>query len=312
MSINHHKNNNNNNFTSIIGILCIDIATELREKYGNDYYSYIAARVIPIWIKRPRSYYENIMNKINGILLPGGAVYFDTKYCTKELHNDCVQSSKYIYEIAKELSENGKPFPLWGTCMGFQLMLTHSADNVEIRQDCKPMDCSLPLILENDEILASSKLFANLDNELKFKMSNLPFGVHFHKYCITKDDLRSYKIDKQWKVLASNKDENDVEFITLVEHNSLPFYGSQIHPERVMFDNYESQIKRHHCLECFHLAKYFANFFVKECNLNSNYFDSKLEESKYFIQNFPLVLDAKEDNKKFRQYYLFKEDVDYL
>lgn len=50
----------NNNFTPIIGILCIDISSDLRKAYGNDYYSYISAsyvdylesagaQVIPIW-----------------------------------------------------------------------------------------------------------------------------------------------------------------------------------------------------------------------------------------------------------------------
>ena len=83
--------------------------------------------------------------------MPGGAVYFDTKYCTKDLRSDCVQSSKFIYEIAKELNEKGKFFPLWGTCMGFQLILTHSADQIDIRQDCTLMNCCLPLKFESDE-----------------------------------------------------------------------------------------------------------------------------------------------------------------
>lgn len=87
----------------------------------------------------------------HSILLPGGAVYFDAKHCTGDLRNDCVESSKYIYEIAKDLSVKGHHFPLWGTCMGFQLMLTHSAELVEIRQDCQQMHCSLPVKFESDK-----------------------------------------------------------------------------------------------------------------------------------------------------------------
>lgn len=85
------------------------------------------------------------------ILIPGGAVFFDKKNCKKEYPNYCVQSSKYIYEIAKDLSERGQDFPLWGTCMGFQLLLTHSANVVEMRQDCQKMNCSLPLKFEAND-----------------------------------------------------------------------------------------------------------------------------------------------------------------
>lgn len=35
--------------------------------------------------------------------------------------------------------------------MGFQLLLTHSADVVEMRQDCQMMNCSLPIKFEADE-----------------------------------------------------------------------------------------------------------------------------------------------------------------
>lgn len=62
-----------------------------------------------------------------------------------------MKSSKYIFEIAKKLNEKGQHFPLWGTCMGFQLMLTHSANAVDIRRDCQQMDCSLPVAFESDK-----------------------------------------------------------------------------------------------------------------------------------------------------------------
>lgn len=62
-------------------------------------------------------------------------------------------------------------------------------------------------------------MFAGLQNDLKQKMSSKPFGIHLHRYCITKEDLKLYKIDRQWKVLACNQDENGLEFITIIEHN---------------------------------------------------------------------------------------------
>lgn len=62
-------------------------------------------------------------------------------------------------------------------------------------------------------------MFAGLNSDLKHKMSTQPFGIHFHKYCITKEDLRDRKIQNQWKVLACNQDEKGLEFINIIEHN---------------------------------------------------------------------------------------------
>lgn len=67
----------------------------------------------------------------------------------------------------------------------------------------------------------------------------------------------------------------------------------------------------HHCLECFELAKYFGKFFVHQCNLNGNRFNTKEEESRHSIYHFPIVLNVTADKKQFRQYYLFKDDADY-
>ena len=57
-----------------------------------------------------------------------------------------------------------------------------------------------------------------MDKTLKAKMSSLPFGYHFHRYCITKEDLETFKITQQWHVLACNEDDNGLEFINIVEH----------------------------------------------------------------------------------------------
>lgn len=61
----------------IIGVLAQEISYALEQKYPGQYKSFIAAsyvkfvegggaRVIPIFIDRPKEYYENIMQKVNG------------------------------------------------------------------------------------------------------------------------------------------------------------------------------------------------------------------------------------------------------
>ncbi|XP_061386415.1 gamma-glutamyl hydrolase B-like [Musca vetustissima] len=306
----------NETVTPVIGILCMDIATTLQNRYGREYQSYLAAsyvrfleaagaKVIPIWNNRPRIYYESIMNKINGILMPGGAIFFNPKFCTKDMTSHAYTSSKIIFDIARQL----KHFPLWGTCLGYQLLLTHSAGVEDVRQDCKSMNVSLPVQFEDDKVLQKSKLFADLDESVKARMSSQPFGYHYHKYCITKEDLRMFKIEDQWQVLACNKDDNGLEFINIVEHKEFPFYGSQIHPERVFNENLGDQDPCHHCPSCYELNQYFAKFFAQQCRLNENRFADE-DLIRYNINNYPLTFTAQE-KLHWQLCYLFKADTDY-
>lgn len=64
----------------IIGVLAQEIAYTLELIYPQQYKSFIAAsyvkfiegggaRVVPIWIDKPREYYEDIMSKINGSVM---------------------------------------------------------------------------------------------------------------------------------------------------------------------------------------------------------------------------------------------------
>ncbi|XP_059216448.1 gamma-glutamyl hydrolase A [Stomoxys calcitrans] len=308
-------------FLPIIGILCVDIAQPLQNLHGNEVHSYLAAsyvkyletagaKVIPIWNNSPRVYYEEIMNKINGILLPGGAIYFNKKYCKKELTNDSYSSAQHIYDIAVQLNRKGKYFPLWGTCLGFQLMLTHSAGVEDVRQDCQPMNCSRAIKFEDEKVLQQSKLFANISQDMREKMSQQPFGFHFHKYCITKQRLEMFKIAKLWRVLATNEDENGLEFISIVEHKEFPFFGAQFHPERVMFEHMGPQDHCHHCISCFKLNQYFARFFVDQCSKSDNRFANYDDELRHSIYNFPSIYTAPL-KLHWQHCFLFKADVDY-
>ncbi|XP_005182858.1 gamma-glutamyl hydrolase [Musca domestica] len=311
----------NENFSPVIGILCIDIASALQKNYGKENQSYLAAsyvkyleaagaRVIPIWNNRSQDYYESIMNKINGILLPGGAIYFNKKYCTKDMTSHCYDSSRCIFEIARQLNEQGRHFPLWGTCLGYQMLLTHSAGVEDVRQDCTDMKQSLPVQFEDQNVLKKSKLFANLDESMKEKMSKQPFGYHYHRYCITKGDLSLFKIEGQWRVLATNKDAKGLEFITLTEHVKFPFFGSQIHPERVFYENLHDRDSCHQCPSCYELNQYFAKFFVQQCRANANRFEDHKELVRYSINNFPLTFTGPE-KLHWQLCYLFKANTDY-
>ncbi|KAL4718799.1 hypothetical protein ACJJTC_018330 [Scirpophaga incertulas] len=113
----------------IVGILAQELSTiSISYKHNEKFNSYIAAsyvksieaagaRVVPIMIGKSRTYYKNIMRKINGVLLPGGAAYFNTS-------NGYAEAGQHIFELAKTLNDAGDYFPVYGVCLGFELLIS--------------------------------------------------------------------------------------------------------------------------------------------------------------------------------------------
>lgn len=128
------------NEAPIIGILSQEISYHLNSKWPGVYKSFIAAsyvkfvegggaRVIPIWIDKPKDYYVEIMSKINGVLLPGGATWFNQSH-------GYADAGEIIYQHAKDLYDAGDYFPIWGTCLGFELLTYLDANRNEHRDNC--------------------------------------------------------------------------------------------------------------------------------------------------------------------------------
>ena len=87
-----------------------------------DYTSYImadyaqflegsGARVVPIVDTETDEETLKKLSQLNGVLLPGGAP--GKSYKAK---------AKFVYEQAIQLNDSGTYFPLFGICMGFELM----------------------------------------------------------------------------------------------------------------------------------------------------------------------------------------------
>lgn len=140
------------NEAPIIGVLSQEISYYLEGKYPGEYESFIAAsyvkfvegggaRVIPIWINKTEEYYIEIMSRINGVLFPGGATWFDQS-------DGYADAGMYIYKNAKRLNDAGDYFPIWGTCLGFELLTYLDADRREHRLDCESENQGLKLEFE--------------------------------------------------------------------------------------------------------------------------------------------------------------------
>ncbi|XP_031631289.1 gamma-glutamyl hydrolase-like [Contarinia nasturtii] len=295
----------------IIGVLAQEISWKLDAIWPGVYNSYIAAsyikfvegggaRAVPIWIGKPRSYYEIMLKKLNGVLLPGGGTLFNQSHGYSD-------AGIHIYDIAKRMNDNGTYLPLFGTCLGFELLLFASNENEEYRTYCSSQRQSLPLNFTKE--FKDSRIFGTAPEHIINILKKEPVTSNFHSYCVTPKDMIDYGLDKTWKSLSTNLDENGLEFISSIEHKHYPFYGVQFHPEKNVYEWIRNR-NITHTMDSIISSQYFAMFFINECRKNGNHFNGLNEENQALIYNFPVTYTGIQ-NSTFVQTYLFKCDVDY-
>ncbi|XP_077291262.1 gamma-glutamyl hydrolase A-like [Arctopsyche grandis] len=270
----------------IIGILTRELSKFLASKYPM-YDSFIAAsyvkylessgaRVVPIFIGRKKPYYEDIMNKINGVLFPGGSSSFKTS-------SGYADAGDIIYKIAKSLNDKGQYFPLWGTCLGFELLVYLAANRKDFRASCNSINQPLPLNFKPDYQL--SKMFKDSPSDITTKLSTQDITSNFHSFCVTEADLKTNNLDKDWTVIAINNDLNGFNFISAIESKKYPFYGVQFHPEKVMFEwQPNKNIPRGN--DAILGNRYFGDFFVSEARKSNHKFASTKDEQNYLIYKY--------------------------
>lgn len=106
-----------------------------------------------MFIGHSKDYYEDLLSKLNGILLPGGGSPLDS--------GPYAESMDTILDIAVNLNKNNTYFPVWCTCLSFEKLISHfSTKNVNSR--CNIMNMSLNLTIV-PEVINSSKLFQYKD-----------------------------------------------------------------------------------------------------------------------------------------------------
>lgn len=108
--------------------------------------------------------------------MPGGATWFNQS-------NGYADAGRNIYDIAMEMNQRGDYFPLWGTCLGFELLTYLSANGNEHRADCSSSNQALPLVFKPD--YKSSRLFSKAPKRILNILETEAVTANFHQFCVT-------------------------------------------------------------------------------------------------------------------------------
>lgn len=208
-----------------------------------------------------------------------------------------------IMEMAKAINKRGKEFVLWGMCLGFESMIvgqasyTFALDNfdgdslimhnvVGIKTPVEPKANKNQLKRTDDGITERFEQF--VADEI-YPLKDKKFFHYCHKYGVTLSNFMSDPILKKTVVPLAVSDTHDFEqyetdfspnpastiqaiseietkdttFVSILRFREYPFYATQFHPEKPLYD-YLTNPAVGHSAEIQAVNKRFSDFLVNK------------------------------------------------
>ncbi|XP_048378686.1 gamma-glutamyl hydrolase-like isoform X3 [Stegostoma tigrinum] len=232
-------------------------------------------RVVPVRLNLTNDEYEKIFYSINGILFPGGSSDVKTSAFAKV--------AKTFYNFALKAFDAGDYFPIWGTCLGMQLLTVLTAGkNLLINTETE--NIALPLNLTY--AAEFSEMFQQFPSDVYRALSQEPLTGNFHHFSLSvKDFLQDEELRKFYSILSTNYDRKGVEFVSTMEGIRYPFYGVQWHPEVNRFQ-WQQRFAFPHSPNAVEVSYLLSDFFVNEARKNFHHFSNVKEEETALIYNY--------------------------
>ena len=314
ISIEEIQKINLDNFKPIIAILSIPHKKFRNSVISTDIVRFIeegGARVLPIHYRTSWETVQTILSHINGVVFQGGGpknwpqsevtIHFNLQW--------------KIFKWVLEENQKGRYFPILGICLGYQRLFqfvslmesgqnnfqAKSSDEVyNIRNqhfgvqkvDSEYHAANLELLTNNSVLFNSTyeliKSYSINDTKKLFFLNN--------KLGLTEHSIKNPEVfKKNWKLIAKTEDYNGTWFAAAIEHKKYPFFGLQLHPEKIQFDSYDhlKKISKTSHLnyipsseEAIEVNSKISMNFVKECKKNKNRFIDSNDYEPKLIDNY--------------------------
>ena len=259
------------------------------------------AVAVPIHYNNSFAETEYILNHINGVLFTGGAVGFIDE-TTGKLSQLAI-TAKHIFHKVQQLNDKGVNFPLWGTCMGHQLLMFLANDNESPLSFTDAYETNDKLIYHFDDY-KKTKLFSDFPGDLILKGKNQPLTANFHHFGVLTKTFNDSKnqMNKFFRLLATSTDTKGVSYVANTEAYKYPIFTSQYHPE---ITEYTFAYKTNHSEAAREFMYYLALKFVGEARKNNQSFKTYEELVARLVQTSAFDKMGRESDGDFYDNYYF-------
>jgi len=171
------------------------------------------ARVVPLLSTDDWPTTEATLRKLDGLLFPGGG-------------NDYPEYAAGIVNYAMKMNDMGHFYPIWGTCLGFEMLAEVTAnEGSDVLSYLPAHNIELPLEFIGDP--DSSKMFGDLGWRAN-GFAELPITLNSHSYGISPDKfLTDAGLSSVFKPTSiSYTPDGNVPFVASMEGIKYPFFGT--------------------------------------------------------------------------------------
>ena len=166
------------------------------------------AQVVPIFAFNSTDYLDDMLSKVNGVLFTGGGIEFNMK-------NKWTQTADRILKHAMEQNKKGNPYPVWGTCLGFELLayLTSGYDD-----KCLSNVRGETGVRNTLKITDTSYLYDDLPDNIKYDLQSGQGIVYFnHALALSTSYFKSSSLLKNfWRMTSISTSSYNEEFVSTI------------------------------------------------------------------------------------------------
>ena len=262
-------------------------------------------RAVPIPHWESVDYILPLLSNLNGFLFTGGSSSFFnkngslTKFAT---------TAKLIFEEVVRSAATGETVPLWGTCLGHELVLVLAAGaNHSVLT--KGFDSeNATWALNPTDAAAISRLWGSAPADAWRYLTTENITMNLHQAGVTPANfMGSAVLAASMTILSTNEDRAGQTFVSSSEGKSLPIYTVQFHPEKPPFE-WVPSLAINHSYESIVGNAWTQRFFVNEARKNGRGFSTVEAENAALIYNHVPIFTATSDTEslaRFEEVYVF-------
>lgn len=208
----------------------IDTGTNHIMKSYVEWFSTRGCEILAIPYDTPRP--EWYINRVDGILIQGGGAKTNIF-----LYQTCLTFIKYSLKLWKT---EQKLFPIWGTCLGFEIIVS-LIGHIFPLQEFNALKYMKNLTLTKEALGKDSKMYKSPGFTTQYLrvLQETPIVEFNHSHGISPQKFRSNIIlHRAFIVTSTATDRDGKTFVASIEgRDGLPIYGVQGHPERQPITN---------------------------------------------------------------------------
>ena len=181
---------------------------------------------------------QEILSCVNGVVWTGGAI--ETDHYTETQRMTFLNTLRYCFYLAIQYNDAGRKFPIWGSCLGFELLVLFGSQY--------PLSHLFDHLQSHERNGQDTIVFTSEHSRMKQWFSAKSRREMATRLCATHHHKLGFDVKPLPHIRTVSIDSG---FVNMIEYRDYPFYGVQFHPERP-FSPFAEDISRQFSLFLYH------------------------------------------------------------